>query len=254
MKYEPEYRTSVLYDFSIVSKAKFYVFEADVTLTKKLQRPMFKRVSTLDFKDPLPVQINPYEFEVTYGETGKSIVPIENSILSIVDKNAPDCGGIPIIKPKDGRPEPGNISIKLVYDIYDEYNVRTMNGIDPLTDFSLESETHTSLKKLGQIASAGGKYYVLFTWGDMEYFGLIKEVKATYKAFSRWGHALKADADITIENQPLAYDSNTGVQKKPIESGGLGISDANEIRYSEAKDVALVAAQVSLLAASQANR
>lgn len=247
------YRTSVLYDFSTVSKAKFYVFEEDVVLTDAKGQPTFKRVTSGDFKDPLPVQINPYEFEVTYGETGKSVAPIENSILSKIDKNAPDCGGIPIVKPKEGRPEPGSISIKLVYDIYDEYNVRTMDGINPLSNFSLESETHTSLKRLGQIASAGGRYYVLFTWGDMEYFGLIKEVKATYKAFSRWGHALKADVDIIIENQPLAYDENTGVQKKPLESGALGVS-AKEVRFSEAKDVALVAAQVSLLAASQANR
>lgn len=247
------YRTSVLYDFSTVSKAKFYVFEEDTGSIFSNGKLSFKRVISGDFKDPLPVQINPYEFSVTYGETGKSIAPIENSILSNTNKEEPECGGIPILKPKEGRPEPGNISIKLVYDIYDEYNVRTMNGIDPLTDFSLESETHTSLKRLGQIASAGGRYYVLFKWGDMEYFGLISNVEVDYRAFSRWGHALKADANITIENQPLAYDSNTGVQKKPLESGALGVS-AKEVRFSEAKDVVLVAAQVSLLAASQANR
>ena len=32
------YRTSVLYDFSTVSKAKFYVFEEDVVLTDEIGR------------------------------------------------------------------------------------------------------------------------------------------------------------------------------------------------------------------------
>lgn len=236
------YRTSVLYDFSIVSKAKFYVFEEDVAFTQY----MFKRVDTGDFKDPLPVQINPYDFHVTYGSTGKSIGPIDNSILSTTSADEPIFGGIPFIRPKKGSPEPGSISIKLVYDIYDEYNVRTMDGINPLTDFSLESETHTSLKRLGQIASSGGRYYVLFKWGDIEYFGLISNVEVDYRAFSRWGHALKAEADITIENQPLGYDKKTGVQKKPMESGALGLS-AKGIGISEAMEIAT-------LTASQAKR
>ena len=73
------YRTHVLYDFSIVSKAKFYVFEEATSIFGKGIN--YKRADG-EFKDPLPVQINPDEFDVTYGSTVKSIGPIENSILN----------------------------------------------------------------------------------------------------------------------------------------------------------------------------
>ena len=89
------YRTHVLYDFSIVSKAKFYVFEEDTSIFGKGIN--YKRADG-EFKDPLPVQINPDEFDVTYGSTVKSIGPIENSILND-RKDLP--GGIPLIKPQE---------------------------------------------------------------------------------------------------------------------------------------------------------
>ena len=77
--YVMAYRTHVLYDFSIVSKAKFYVFEEATSIFGKGIN--YKRADG-EFKDPLPVQINPDEFDVTYGSTVKSIGPIENSILN----------------------------------------------------------------------------------------------------------------------------------------------------------------------------
>ena len=241
------YRTHVLYDFSIVSKAKFYVFEEDTSIFGKGIN--YKRADG-EFKDPLPVQINPDEFDVTYGSTVKSIGPIENSILNDRE-DLP--GGIPLIKPQEGRSDLEEIEINLKYDIYDEYNVRTMDGTVPTADFSLESETHTSLKRLGKIASSGGRYYVLFVWGNIEHFGLISSVNVNYTAFSRWGHPLKADVTVKIVEQPLGYDKY-GAQEKPTESGKLGVKSAIDITLSSKLEKTKLAAQVSALAASQALR
>lgn len=237
------YRTHVLYDFSIVSKAKFYVFEEDTSIFGKGIN--YKRADG-EFKDPLPVQINPDEFDVTYGSTVKSIGPIENSILND-RKDLP--GGIPLIKPQEPA-DTEEVEINLKYDIYDEYNVRTMDGVDPLSDFSLESETHTSLKRLGKIASSGGRYYVLFVWGNIEHFGLISSVNVKYTAFSRWGHPLKADVTVKIVEQPLGYDKY-GAQEKPTASGRLSLSSLAEIKLSKNLEKAKLA---SALAASQALR
>ena len=237
------YRTHVLYDFSIVSKAKFYVFEEDTSIFGKGIN--YKRADG-EFKDPLPVQINPDEFDVTYGSTVKSIGPIENSILND-RKDLP--GGIPLIKPQEPA-DTEEVEINLKYDIYDEYNVRTMDGVDPLSDFSLESETHTSLKRLGKIASSGGRYYVLFVWGNIEHFGLISSVNVNYTAFSRWGHPLKADVTVKIVEQPLGYDKY-GAQEKPMASGRLSLSSLAEIKLSKNLEKAKLA---SALAASQALR
>ena len=237
------YRTHVLYDFSIVSKAKFYVFAEDTSIFGK--RINYKRADG-EFKDPLPVQINPDEFDVTYGSTVKSIGPIENSILND-RKDLP--GGIPLIKPQEPA-DTEEVEINLKYDIYDEYNVRTMDGTVPTADFSLESETHTSLKRLGKIASSGGRYYVLFVWGDIEHFGLISSVNVKYTAFSRWGHPLKADVTVKIVEQPLGYDKY-GAQEKPTASGRLSLSSLAEIKLSKNLEKAKLA---SALAASQALR
>lgn len=176
------YRTGVLNDFSIVSKAKFYILKPTTGYPK------------YELKETLPVQINPTEFNLNcISKTATMSTTPVNFFGQGTEKVE--------IKSID---IPREVSIPLKFDIYDEYNVRTLDGVDVLTsNISLMNEKLTSLPKLIKYWG-DNDHYAFFKWGEIEYFGLISEVSCSYSAFSRWGEPLKGDATITIREQLLS--------------------------------------------------
>ncbi len=236
------YRTSVLNDFSVVSKAFFRIYKSapksgSMDSLKKIKG--FSKVLGLNFtpiSEILPVQINPTSLSFKYGNDkifAHDKIPIEPSTS----------GGIQLTKPQRSKGEAGSLGISLIYDIYDEYYVKTMGGALS-TDFSLMSETATSLKTLSDYAGNNNNYYTLFIWGEIEYFGYLSDVDITYNAFSRWGTPLKADATITIEKQPLAYN-NDGIEISPTNSSLLGTDPLKLKAYKKTEELAILASQAS---------
>ncbi len=196
-----EYRTSVLNDFSFVQKAYFYVYEKDgpYASANEHQYP-----DGFAYKEFFPVQINPNTLSLNYGSNK---LPGVNVSLAQQDEGA--SGGFPIISPRN-RYSTGSLQISLEYNIYDEYNARTMNGSIPQNNISLHTGNHTSLEKLRNLA--GTDRYVLFKWGEIQYFGALQSVNITYNVFSPWGEPLAANATIDIAHQPLAFH-DSGIEK-----------------------------------------
>ncbi len=217
-----KYRTSVLYDFSAVTKAKFYILEEDSNSSlSSANKYCLPYTFKLAEKKPLPMQINPNQLSFSHGndkvETDyRKAIPLKQN------------ASIPIIQPPkyDGH---GSLNLSLQYDIYDEYMVQTRNGTMDFNQLSLLDETVTSLKTLSNYAGRHG-FYVLFLWGEIEYFGILTSVDVTYSAFSRYGTPLKASGSAVIEKQALAYDSKTGCEKSPLSSGAIILADKTKIK------------------------
>ncbi|MDR1627666.1 MAG: hypothetical protein LBR79_02705 [Oscillospiraceae bacterium] len=185
------YRTYVLNDAAIVSKARFYIMSENLNSSGQFE-----------LEKILPVQINPSEMEAmnSYkrvkqkrGLTGDSVID------RVFSAHAGDEG------------HDHDITIKLNYNIYDEYKAATMDGmLGALTSMSLDDEDTTSLRYLINCVPSNA----LFLWGDMQIFGVISHVGYSYTAFSRWGNPLAATADIVIKEQRLSSD----IEKKPLET------------------------------------
>lgn len=235
------YRTSVLNDFSIVSKAVFYIMKENSGLFSGT----YGRVTG---ESPLPVQINPAELSFSYGDEKKDTRYYRGLNLT------KEAGMEPPILKMPNSSLGGELKIDLKYDIYDEYFVRTMDGLvtssllgTDSSEMSLMSESATSLKRLTDFAGLPG-YYVLFVWGNISYFGLLNDVQVNYYAFSRWGDPLKANASVVIKKCPLKYDEKTGLEKPPMESGQIDTISKTFIKsYTKTSDIlnkaALVATQ-----------
>ena len=205
-----KYRTSVVNDFSTVSKATIYMFKKNNTLG-----PLEK----FSIIDVLPVQINPNSLifnhsirpqtiDGLFGELGEKVTTAFSS-----DENA-------------------SLRFALIYDIYDEYNIRTMNGITAgglLESFSLENKDVTTLPKLKEYCGRNDAY-ALFRWGEMRYFGLISEISCEYETFSMWGEPLKCRADVVLTKQqlPSLKESNYLVQC-------FGKAAATQVKLYESK-------------------
>lgn len=170
------YRTYVLNDFSIVAKAMFYGLELSGDKTYKLV-------------DKLPVQINPDSLECIRSSRVVRIGGIEDSI-----------------KGRKNKKEPGSNTLRIEahYNIYDEYNVRTNYGMTGALDdsVSLANEDFTSLPKLQSYANKENMF-VLFRWGDVNFFGQIESVSCTYDTFSQWGNPLSCRATISVEESAI---------------------------------------------------
>lgn len=183
------YRKNVFNDFSVVQKAMFYGLEKEVIGNKA----KYKVISRL------PVQINPNSLT----EVTPSVVRQGEGILAGI-KNLADKGSK---LPAKKNPESKRLSIRLDYDIYDEYNVRTCDGMTGalgghtiFEEISLTNENLTTLPKLIEYANING-VYVLFRWGGINFFGLIRDVSCTYTAFSPWGDPLKCEAIVDMVEQ-----------------------------------------------------
>ena len=179
------YRTHVFNDFSVVSKAVFYGLKP----TSGNPGPDDYRIDKV-----LPVQINP-----------DSLKHVCNSEINGYKKDASVIG---CTAAKKSLHRLDSVNIGLIYDIYDEYNVRTCDGMTGAIDnsISLVNKDLTSLPTL-QAYAKDPYIRVLFRWGDVTFFGAVESVDCTYKAFSRWGNPLKCDADVTIKLESLRnYD------------------------------------------------
>lgn len=193
------YRTHVLNDFSIVTKAVFYGLELN---GKKYT-----------LKDRLPVQINPDNLD-----------QIRSSKV-ICSKGVTD----EISGSKKGD-EDDTLRVELHYNIYDEYNVRTNYGMTGAVDntVSLMNEDFTSLPKLQSYAKEQNMY-VLFRWGDVNFFGQIENVSCTYDVFSQWGNPLACRATVSVKACNIEGNTKNDISLACFnETNGVGIRDAIE--------------------------
>lgn len=199
------YRKNVFNDFSVVQKAMFYGLKMS-----DIDPDSFEVISRL------PVQINP-----------NNLTEIANSVAkpteSIIAGNKASYATTHRPPPKK-RPESKRLSIRLDYDIYDEYNVRTCDGMTGalgghghigghaiFEEISLTNENLTTLPKLIEYGNTNG-IYVLFRWGSIQFFGIIRDVSCTYTAFSSWGDPLKCEAVIDM----LEVDTDPNTLKKIV--------------------------------------
>ncbi len=238
-----KYRTNVLYDFSLVSKAVFYIYEKSYEGLGQI--PPFlnggKTLSTQfpDFfylRDVLPVQINPEDVRLKYG--GKMYNEL-NSSQPAVDSSK-DFNSFPIKRKSSDMAGEESLNISLKYDIYDEYMVSTAEGLIT-TDKSPSLLNHntTSLEKLCKY-SGKPDIYALFEWGEIECFGIMESIDVNLDAFSCWGTPLKASVEVEISKQILAIDNNYE-EISPKESGCLALSNGkyNVLTYKKTSDTLL---------------
>lgn len=236
IKSHKDYRTSVLNDFSCVRKAFFQVYQASGH--KTFPGKTSDRILNVGF-DPIeifPVQINPNSISLDYYDSNKLSKATDASIY------AGGPASIPLRYDNRGDINPGSVDLTLRYDIYDEYNARTMNGSIPENEISLHSDSNnspiTSLQKLRQYAGNTGRYFVLFTWGEIHVFGLLSSLDITYESFSRWGNPLSATTRVTINRQPLAYDSD-GIEQDPFDCPQLQTGTVQAGAYRKYHDTAM---------------
>lgn len=193
------YRTSVLNDFSIVSKAVFYVLGHKKSDTTKYE-----------FIKALPVQINPDHLyhvsdrKLTHqgcisGGGGKSKFGFDSSSTS------------------------ESIDIRVIYDIYDDY---VAGGEFIGKDISLLNPDYTSLPELIDLAAISSssdqpkddKVRVLFKWGEIKHFGILTSASVDYTAFSRWGSPLKAEATFSMTVVAMPEKSDIGEAMNDVNS------------------------------------
>lgn len=189
-----DYRVSVLNDFSIVTKAVFYVLGYNYQ----------SNVPNFTLLKALPVQINP---EHLYHAAAKKVIR-QDSIS----------GGGKNMESTDGSNFSTSIEIQVIYDIFDDY---LASGEGLITgargaNISLLDENYTSLPELLELGinpnfrkkdQYGREPKVLFKWGEIKYFGMVSGVNAEYTAFSRWGSPLKCNASVTMELEPMPEET-----------------------------------------------
>lgn len=175
-----DYRTFVPYDFSIVKKAKFFIYNKTTTALE------YTRASDA----PLVVQFNPDQISGFSGEP--DLIP-----------SRPDVPNSDV-QPKTSKGDftvNHTLSMNLHFDLYDEYNLRTADGATgAYSEFHILNSAVSILPKLLELCGDTTRA-VFFKWGTFEYGGVITSVNPTYKAFSRWGSPLKADVDVTITRE-----------------------------------------------------
>ncbi len=226
------YRTNVLYDFSLVSKAVFHIFKdggSDSSVSPfspSDPRLAFRFPRKINYLEALPVQINPTDIRLRYG----NMISREQDHIAQTSKSL---GNYEVIRKTRERSQ-DQINIDLNYDVYDEYMVRTSEGMICSDSMSLLSSNDTSLKRLSEF-SGMPNIYVLFEWGDIEYFGIFESMDVTFSTFSQWGIPLKASANIDISKQILAtYKDNREVPpKSSTVISGMDLSKMKKYRMPE---------------------
>lgn len=223
-------RTNVLYDFSIVKKARFYVFTIDAEWNKY----------TYD-NEILYVQVNPAQMSVAVKSN------------RVYNANHKFEANTQVKMKKDISFSEDKLNITLYYDLYDEYMVGTADGLLDKTSLTgsrdLTGENTTSMQKLIKYSRCQNKA-LLFKWGPIQYFGIPENVDFTYTAFSRFGNPLKADGSITLARTGQTLGTN-GDYKDYAESGAdiFGMSEDGKlykgiIDTQELKENALLLAEI----------
>ena len=220
-----KYRTGVVNDFSIVSKAVLYRFT----------RNFHSVAEKFKLEDKWPVQINPNSLIYNYGSRTHSIDSLLGGDLGskVTTSSASD--------------ENSTLRFTLIYDVYDEYNIRTVNGIgsgiSSSVGISLSNDKVTTLPQL-QKCCGRNDWYILFRWGEMKFFGTVSEVTCDYDTFSCWGEPLKCRADVVLAKQSLdRFEENDYL------SSCFGGVIASKIKsYEEPSKIANVTALAALQA------
>lgn len=256
------YRTSVLYDFTIVTKAIFHIFKitdetVSVTGVNQFNSILkakgtsgllnssggFQFAKKFKYIEALPVQINPSDIRMNYG----AALPDYARIQSGLDNTLPDSsdGSIVPLVGKDMATSPATLEIDLDYDIYDDYEAATTGGVvhasSSLQPLSLLSGDCVSLRKLCEYSCKKG-CYALFEWGDIRFFGIIDNVNTQYNAFSAKGTPLKAHANVNMSEQILS--TSGGLKNDPLESGCITTVDKTKVKSYQSQQKALSTIQM----------
>ncbi len=264
------YRTSVLYDFSVVTKATFHIFRltnkgvsvSDVggVLAKvggqKGPSAFFNAMGGFQFArqfeyiEALPVQINPSDIRMNSG----AALPDYARVKSGRDNPLPesfDGSNVHLVR-KEVSTTPATLEIDLDYDIYDDYMVATADGAAHISyvkqPLSLLSGDCVSLRKLCEY-SCQKDYYALFQWGDIRFFGIIDNVNTQYNAFSSRGTPLKAHANVNMSEQILS--TSNGLKNDPLESGCIDAIGIGSIKSYQTVREALSTAQMTFTLANR---
>lgn len=206
-------RTSVVYDFSIVRKAAFYVVERiPVGMSNTFTyRPSDK------LPNVLYVQINPSELKLNSG------------CRNLLEKVAMS-GDAQAMFMRDFGNEESTLEIDLTYDMYDEHMIGTLDGMIAAAaeNASLLSKTNLSLQRLVELSRSNNEL-VLFKWGPNEFFGTVESADFNYKAFSRFGYPLKATGKVTLKSEGDEWGGD-GELKSGFDNKAMGI--LNQVKGS----------------------
>ena len=223
--YNPNRRTYVLNDYSIVKKAAIRIYTTDNGTA------LLEANTKLNLVSRLSVQINPNRFDSQFS------LP-ESNILN----GARDSGTKANAMQYRHANTLGEADIQLIFDIYDEYLVRSGDGsgaggiLQGMSggSFSLTNDNITALPRLIRYAQGCGETmetaqpcFIYFQWGEVEHFGVYKNISVNYYAFSSDGNPLKATADIEIDVPHIPevvnnkYNWSSWIKSKTIGGPGL---------------------------------
>ena len=224
-------RTNVFYDFSVVQKAYFYVLEADPHAASNFKYKL------RDENAVLPVQINPDNINLE-----------QSSKFNIWDDMRNLSNDDPFKYRGSMERSISNLRLELYFDVYDEHTIHNggivglaSRSIKSLSDsnISLMNEKITSLPHLVQCV-ANKQYSLLFTWGEMSYFGKLTDLSCNYTAFSRWGEPLKCRADVTLTQEEIIDTSTNLITQFKSLAGSKKVLDRSSRTASKLGTVASV--------------
>lgn len=191
-------RKYVWYDYSIVEKARIQIIGSREQIIGSC---IPGQGGGLFVDKEIPVQINPETLSYSH-HVGV------NTVINRINRNE-----VGSCLRSFGELERDSFEIpELIFDIYDEYNARSMNGT-MTKNFSLMDKNATALPTLVEAAKSANRY-ARFIWGDMEKFGLLTGITVRYFVFSPWGQPLKAGVTLSLAElnfeEPLPIEGGTG--------------------------------------------
>lgn len=145
--------------------------------------------------DPIEVKFNPTEYNLS-------------SSIQYTEKNVPGLDG-PI-----GQFISGNSTTLNVTFLFDTYTPPTLeNPAEGGTDVTIVT------KKIAGLTLIDGSLHriprVTFSWGSIEFTGVVTDVKESYTMFLENGMPVRAKVDVTFKS---IYDVASGKRMSPLES------------------------------------
>ena len=202
------YVTGVLNDYSTVEKATF-------TLVKLGSSSSDYKKATFE---TVPVQINPSDLVYQYSS------PVKDRAAGLNETNGDTTFDTSFSSAS-------SLSMTLYYDFYDEYQARTAGGaLSFVSSFHLMEEKYSSLQKMIEHVNTYEKPRVLFRWGSsVLFYGVLEKLNPSYRAFSQWGHPLKAEVSVNIcKDTSPNYENIASLAKKDAKSASAFSSGLNK--------------------------
>lgn len=200
--------TGVLNDYSVVEKATF-------TLVKLSSSDPYNHFKAS--YETIPVQINPSDLVYQFSS------PVTSPCSGLNEKTGDTCHD-------SSYSSASSLAMTLYYDFYDEYQARTAGGAMSFLDsFNLMEEKFSSLQKLVNHANTQDTPLVLFRWGSsISFYGVLERLNPSYRAFSQWGHPLKAEVSVNIcEVASKIHDGIKNAAKGDAKKTGMFSKIAN---------------------------